>query len=51
MTVPPIELKRHRRKLSKKQTAQVVEAVAELIVNFLKCRREAATPPEREKDS
>lgn len=49
MTAPPIELKRHYRKLSEKQTGHVVEAVAELIVNFLKCRREAATPPERRK--
>ena len=51
MTVPPIELKRHHRKLSEKQTGQVVEAVAELIVNFLKCQREAATPPGRRKQS
>ena len=51
MTVPPIELKRHHRKLSQKQTGEVVETVAELIVNFLKCRREPATPPERRKES
>lgn len=36
------ELKRHYHKLSEKETDEVVEAVADLIVNFLKGRRDAA---------
>ena len=36
---PPIELKRHFHTLSEKETDEVVDAVADLIVNFLKGKR------------
>jgi len=61
-TTTSIELKRHYHKLSEKETNEVVETVADLIVNFLKgkhapgqsvkCRQErthernVAQPPE-----
>lgn len=35
---PPIEIKRHYRRLSEKQTAELAGAVADLIVAFLKKR-------------
>ncbi len=41
---PQIELKRHYHTLSEKETQGVVEAVAELIVTFLKGKRQAAQP-------
>jgi hypothetical protein len=37
---PPIELKRHFHTLSEKETDEVVDVVADLIVNFLKAKRE-----------
>ena len=40
MPTTSIELKRHFRTLPPKETDEVVEAVADLIVNFLKRRRE-----------
>jgi hypothetical protein len=43
-TPQPIELKRHYHTLSEKETQGVVEAVAELIVTFLKGKRQAAQP-------
>jgi len=39
-TTPPIELKRHFHTLSEKETDEVVDVVADLIVNFLKSKRE-----------
>jgi len=40
MTTPPaIEFKRHYRRLSEKQTDELVGAVADLIVNFIKSRK------------
>ena len=47
MTTPAIELKRHYRKLSEKQTDELAGAVADLIVGFIKSRgcRPAAEPP------
>jgi hypothetical protein len=41
MTVPPIELKRHYRRLSDHEADGVVGSVAELIVDFLKDGRQA----------
>ena len=44
---PPIEIKRHYRRLSEKQTAELASAVADLIVAFLKKRghdKSSATP-------
>lgn len=35
-TPPPIELKRHVHTLTEKETNEVVDVVADLIVNFLK---------------
>jgi len=37
-TPPAMEFKRHYRKLSEKQTDELVGAVADLIVNFIKSR-------------
>jgi len=37
---PPIELKRHFHTLSEKETDEVVDVVADLIVNFLKGKRD-----------
>lgn len=45
-TPQPIELKRHYHTLSEKETQGVVEAVAELIVTYLKGRRQVAQPQE-----
>lgn len=39
MATPPIELKRHFHTLSEKETDEVVDVVADLIVNFLKGKR------------
>lgn len=39
MPTPPIELKRHFHTLSEKETDEVVDVVADLIVNFLKGKR------------
>jgi hypothetical protein len=41
---PAIELKRHYHTLSEKETQGVVEAVAELIVCFLKAKRDPKAP-------
>lgn len=38
-TKPSIELKRHCRELPAEHATEVVEAVADLIVNFIKARR------------
>lgn len=40
MPTPPIELKRHFHTLSEKETDEVVDVVADLIVNFLKAKRD-----------
>ena len=40
----PLEIRRHVRALSPKETGEVVEIVAGLFVNYLKGRRERATP-------
>jgi hypothetical protein len=45
-TPQPIELKRHFHTLSEKETQGVVEAVAELIVTYLKGRRRATQSQE-----
>ena len=37
-TPPAMEFKRHYRRLSEKQTDELVGAVADLIVNFIKSR-------------
>jgi len=43
MTPPSIVLKRHYRKLSSKERDEVVEAVADLIVRFVRnCRGDAS---------
>lgn len=47
---PPIELKRHFRTLSEKETDEVVDAVADLIVNFLKAKREPEPSGERRQE-
>ena len=39
---PTIEFKRHVRRLSEQETDELVEAVADLIVNFLKGQRDSA---------
>ncbi|RLI90173.1 MAG: hypothetical protein DRO89_06300 [Candidatus Altiarchaeales archaeon] len=40
MRTPPVmEFKRHYRKLSEKQTDELVGAVVDLIVNFIKSRK------------
>jgi dihydroneopterin aldolase len=41
-TPAPLEIKRHYSELSEKETADVVETVADLIVTFLKERPESA---------
>ena len=41
MQPTPIELRRHQRKLSERETEEVVGTVAELIVDFLKGGRQA----------
>jgi dihydroneopterin aldolase len=41
-TPAPLEIKRHYSELSEKETADVVETVADLIVTFLKGRPESA---------
>ncbi len=43
-SAPSIELKRHSRQLSEKETNGVVDAVADLIVNFLKTRSRHVAP-------
>ena len=48
-TPPAMEFKRHYRRLSEKQTDELVGAVADLIVNFIKSRkggRPAGSPGE-----
>ena len=44
-TTIPIELTRHYRELSEEETAALVEAVADLIVTFLKGSRASVQPP------
>ncbi len=41
-TPPTIEFKRHVHRLSEQETDELVEAVADLIVNFLKTQRDPA---------
>jgi hypothetical protein len=41
---PSIEVKRHYAELSEKETDELVAAVADLIVNFLKGSRELVQP-------
>ncbi len=50
--MPPtsIERKRHYRKLSERETNDVVDAVADLIVNFLKGSRDPQRPPKRRQE-
>ena len=43
-----IELKRHYRELSEAETDELVAAVADLIVTFLKGSRESTQPAEAE---
>lgn len=38
MPTPPIQLKRHSTRLSDKETTELVEAVAEMVVAFIKSR-------------
>jgi len=47
MAAPSIVLKRHYRKLSSKERDEVVEAVADLIVSFVRNCRGDASPVER----
>jgi len=48
MAVPSIQIKRHHRRLSEKETTELVEAVAEMVVTFIKTRAgERARPPQR----
>lgn len=54
-SAPPIEFKRHYRRLSPKETDSVVDTVADLTVNFLKTRPggvgpEPHTPPDMNGD-
>ncbi len=43
-TTNSMELKRHYTDLSEQETEELVVAVADLIVNFLKGNRESASP-------
>ncbi len=47
---PPIELTRHYHELSETETDEVVEAVADLIVNFLKGSADPKRSGERNHD-
>lgn len=47
---PPIELKRHFHTLSEKETDEVVDVVADLIVNFLKAKREPEQSAKRRQE-
>lgn len=49
-TPPPIELKRHFHTLSEKETDEVVDVVADLIVNFLKAKREPEQSAKRRQE-
>ena len=46
----PLEIKRHYSELSEKETADVVETVADLIVTFLKGRRESTRGPKAKQE-
>lgn len=50
--MPPtsIERKRHYHTLSERKTDEVVDAVADLIVNFLKGSRDAERSPKRKQE-
>ena len=50
MATPPIELKRHFHTLSEKETDEVVDVVADLIVNFLKAKRDPEQSAGREQE-
>ena len=54
MVQTAIEIKRHYSELSEKETGEVVEAVADMIVNFLMGRRDparaGANDPERNRE-
>jgi len=47
---PTIELKRHYHTLSEKETNEVVEAVADLIVTFLKRKRDPEQSANRKQE-
>ena len=49
-TPPTIELKRHYHTLSEKETTEVVEAVADLIVTFLKGKHDPEQPANRRQE-
>lgn len=46
METQPLKVKRHYAELSEKETDEVVSAMAELIVNFIKRNREGGKPNE-----
>ncbi|MFQ5479357.1 MAG: hypothetical protein ACE5FN_12170 [Leptospirillia bacterium] len=48
---PPFELTRHTRQLTAKQADEVVDAVADLIVSFLKTTDAPATGWDRKKET
>lgn len=50
MPTPSIELKRHFHTLSEKETDEVVDVVADLIVNFLKAKHDGEQLPKREQE-
>jgi hypothetical protein len=50
VATPPIELKRHFHTLSEKETDEVVDVVADLIVNFLKAKRDPEQSAGREQE-
>ncbi|MGQ9589917.1 MAG: hypothetical protein ACUVYA_06445 [Planctomycetota bacterium] len=49
-TPPAIEIKRHFHTLSEKETDNVVDVVADLMVNFLKAKRDPEQSPRREQE-
>lgn len=50
MPANSIEWKRHYHTLSEQETDEVVEAVADLIVNFLKGKRDPQRSPKRRQE-
>ncbi len=50
MPATPIERKRHYHTLSERETDEVVDAVADLIVNFLKVSRDPERSPKRKQE-
>jgi hypothetical protein len=47
---PAIELKRHFHTLSEKETDEVVEIVADLVVNYLKAKRDPEPSAHRKQE-